>query len=73
MQPYEVTSAVIPILQIKKLRLSKVKDIAKERGLSISIGLVGAGQKLNQGPHNGEPFSTDQRYPPNSSKNSALL
>ena len=32
MQPYEVTFAIISILQIKKLRLSKVKDTAKERG-----------------------------------------
>lgn len=47
MQPYEVTFAIIPIFQIRKLRLSKVKDTAKERGRSISTGLVGTGQKLD--------------------------
>ena len=73
MQPYEVTFAIIPILKIKKLRLSKVKDTAKERGQSISTGLVGTGQKLDQGPQNSESLSTDQRYPHNLPKNSGLL
>ena len=59
MQPYEVTFAIISILQIKKLRLSKVKDTAKERGQSISTGLVGTGQKLDPGPQNSESLSTD--------------
>lgn len=65
MQPYEVTFAINPILQRKKLRLSKVKDTANERGWSISTGFVGTGQKLDQGPQNSESLSTDQRYPLN--------
>ena len=65
MQPYEVTFVIIPIFQIRKLRLSKVKDTAKERGRSISTGLVGTGQKLDQGLQNSESLSTDQRYPLN--------
>ena len=48
MLPYEVTYAIIPILQIKKLRLSKVKDTAKERGLRRSIALAGSGHKLGR-------------------------